>query len=155
MIVDPPSDPNMNERAISILEWAAKAVISLGAIKAFLSGIYKPFVTWRREHTVRTVRDALKPELDNLDRIIAQEESCATRMEEVLEQTRMIFKEFDDVLEVMMDNRDRIDETNGLLDELGLSTERRASDDRREAVQSMVDRLHERRKSRRRGWLHD
>jgi hypothetical protein len=154
-MLEPTNDPQMTERVASIIEWAAKAAIGLATLKVSLSGIYKPFATWRREHTARTVRDVLAPELSSLQQIITQEESCATRMEEVLEQTRMIFREFDDVLEVMMDNRERIDETNELLNEVGFSSERRVNDERRAEVQAMVDKLHERRKLRRRGWLHN
>lgn len=155
MQLTPINDPHFAERMASVLEWGAKAVIALGSLKGFITGIYKPYVTWRRDHNARMVRDVLEPELDALNRIIAQENGCMTRMEEVLEQTRMIFQEFDDVLEVMMDNRERLDETNELLDSVGFSSERRTDPDRREEVQKMVDRLHERRKLRRRGWLHD
>lgn len=142
-------------RALDVIEWAAKAAIALGSLKVFLAGIYKPFVTWRRAHTAKVVREVLDPELSALRKIIVQEEGCATRMEEVLVQTRMIFQEFDDVLEVLMDNRERIDETNGLLDEMGFSTDRRGTDARHEQVKVMVEKLHERRKHRRRNWLHD
>ena len=156
MQLTPITDPHIAERVASVLEWAAKAAISLGTVKVSISGIYKPYVTWRRENNTKMVRDVLEPELKALNRIIEQESGCMTRMEEVLEQTRMIFQEFDDVLEVMMDNRERLDETNELLDSVGFSSERRLTDDRRkEEVNRMVEGLHERRKQRRRGWLHD
>ena len=146
------TDPNITERLVDLLEYAARVAIPLGALKVFFVGVYKPFVTWRREHTAKTIREVLKPELDQLKSMIEDESGCAGQMKEVLTQMRTIFHDLDLFLEVSHDNRERQDETNELLDEV-FGIERRVDLKRRKEIDDMLALLAERRKARRRALL--
>lgn len=146
------TDPHLSQRFLDVLDYGARVAISLGGIKLFLAGIYKPFITWRREHTAKTIREVLKPELDQLRSMIEDESGCAGQMREVLVQMRTIFADLDMFLEVSHDNRERQDETNELLDEV-FGIERRVDLKRRKEIDEMLTVLAERRKARRRALL--
>lgn len=143
------SDPQLSQRFLDIVEYGARIAIPLGAIKVFFAGIYKPFIVWRREHTAKTIREVLKPELDQLKSMIDDESGCAGQMKEVLSQMRTIFHDLDLFLEVSHDNRERQDETNELLDEV-FGIERRVDLKRRAEIDEMLRVLSDRRKARRR-----
>lgn len=141
--------PDLGQRIADVLDYGARVAISLGAVKLFLSGIYKPLVTWRREHTAKTIREVLAPELSQLQAIIEDESGCAGQMKDVLAQMRHIFVDLDLFLDVAHDNRDRQDETNELLDEV-FGIERLVDPKRRKEVEEMLQVLADRRKARRR-----
>lgn len=149
MIEATTSDPHLHQRVVDLLDYAARIVIPLGAIKVFVAGIYKPFITWRREHTAKTIREVLKPELDQLRSMIEDESGCAGQMREVLQQMRTVFHDLDLFLEVSQDNRERQDETNELLDEV-FGIERRVDLKRRAEIDEMLKLLADRRKARQR-----
>jgi hypothetical protein len=70
-------------------------------------------------------------------------------MEHVLRQLKELFGDHDGLYLVALDNRERLDETNGLLDSMGFSSAARHPD-RSAYIKEIVERLGERRKARRR-----
>lgn len=151
-VIEAATDPQFTQRLADVLDYGARVAISLGAIKLFFAGIYKPLVTWRREHTAKTIREVLKPELDQLKSMIEDESGCAGQMKDVLTQMRTIFNDLDLFLEIAHDNRERLDETGDLLDEV-FGLERRVDLKRRAEFDEMLRVLGERRKARRRALL--
>lgn len=145
-----PQDAEIAARVASTLELWAKIAGSLLIVAGFVKGIVKPFILWRREHQAKVIRDVLNPEISALNRVIAQEDGCATRMERVLEKLRELFGDHDALIAIAYDNRERLDEQNDLLSALGLSSERRNDPERRKALDEIVDDLMERRRQRRR-----
>lgn len=146
-----PTDPHISERVASTLELLAKVAGSLTAVWLFLARVVKPYLDWRRASIGRTIREALKPELEQLSAIMEQEGDCATRMEQILKEQQLLFGDLDMLLDVVLDNSDRIDETNALLDAVGFAAERRTSADRTDDMIENLKRLSERRRARRRG----
>lgn len=144
------ADPHVQARIIDLLEWAGRAAIALATMKGFLAGIYKPFATWRKEHNAKTIREVLKPELDQLANIIHDESGCAENMKSMLDHMRVVFDDLDKFLVIATDNRDRLDETNALLDEV-FHLERRVDLERRAAIDEMLLNLRDRATFRKRG----
>jgi hypothetical protein len=138
---------------INILDWAGKAMVVLAAIKTFLVAVYQPWKKWRREHDAKTIREVLAPELAQLRTIIDDESGCAGRMTDVLTQMRAIFGDLDMFLEVAADNRERLDETNELLDAVGFNADRRVDEVQRDRIAKTMADLTERRRKRRRALL--
>jgi hypothetical protein len=125
--VNPPAnDPHLSERAADTLELLTKATGLLGLVWAFMAKVLRPYHERRREHQVRTIREAMVPVL------------------------APILKDHDVLVEIALDNRDRHDETNALLDFLGFTSDRRTNEERRDEVTEMVHGLAERRRERRR-----
>jgi hypothetical protein len=125
--VNPPSsDPQLSERAADTIELLVKAGGLLGMLWAFMEKVLKPFQERRKDRTARAIRDAMVPVLGP------------------------ILEDHDTLVEIALDNRERHDETNELLDLLGFCADRRTSDDRREKMTAMVESLAERRRERRR-----
>jgi hypothetical protein len=147
--VSPVPDPTLNERAITLIDWIAKAAIGLGSVKVFLSGIYRPFMEWRKEHNARTIREVLKPELDQLRGLISEESGCAENMRLAVESIKQVFHELDAFLSIATDNRDRVNETNELLDEI-FHLDRRVDHMREAEIDALLKMLGERRTVRRR-----
>jgi hypothetical protein len=145
-----PQDAEIAARVASTLELWAKIAGSLLIVAGFVKGIVKPFILWRREHQAKVIREVLAPELANLNRVITQEDGCASRMEIVLDKLRELFGDHDGLIALAWDNRERLDEQNDLLSALGLSSERRRDPERRKALDDVIDDLMERRKYRRR-----
>lgn len=146
---DLPTPPDLNARAFDIIEWGAKAAIGLGSIKVFLASIYKPFVEWRKEHNAKTIREVLAPELAQLQQMIHDESGCAENMQTAVRAFSEVFHDLDRFLSITIDNRDRIDETNDLLNEI-FHLEPRARV-RTAEIEALLSELAERQKIRRRG----
>lgn len=142
--------PDINARAFDIIEWGAKAAIGLGSIKVFLASIYKPFVEWRKEHNAKTIREVLAPELAQLQQMIHDESGCADNMQTAVRAFAEVFHDLDRFLSITIDNRDRIDETNDLLNEI-FHLEPRIDRQRAAEIEGLLNELSERQKIRRRG----
>lgn len=147
----PPStdlDRETIQRASDVVEFLAKTGGSLALIWAFIAKVWKPYQEWRRRNMTMLMREVLKNELAQLSSLISREEGCADKIEGLVGQISELFTEHDLLLDVVYDNRDRIDETNDLLDAVGLANERRVPP--KEEVVKMLSQLDERRKLRRR-----
>lgn len=147
--VTPPTDPEITVRAASVLELWLKLLGALGMLWAFLEKVAKPYFKWRRDAQARVMREILAPELAQLQKFAEQEDGCARRLEVVLRHLQELFGDHDNLYLVAMDNRDRIDETNELLDSMGFSSSPRHPD-RAAYIAEVVQQLGERRKRRRR-----
>jgi hypothetical protein len=155
--MDPTSgDANASERIASTLELLAKGGGLLGMLWAFLAKVLKPWIEARRKARVTEIRDAIAPEVDKLNDLIEREEQCAERNEELHdrqqifhERQQRIFGEFDQMLKILVDNRERINEQNDLLDQV-FALDRRVDPDRRREIDVMLAELHQRRKDARR-----
>jgi hypothetical protein len=145
-----PQDAEIAARVASTVELWAKIAGSLLIVGGFVKGIVKPFILWRREHQAKVIRDVLAPELAALNRVITQEDGCASRMEVVLVKLRELFGDHDGLIALAYDSRERLDEQNDLLSAIGLSSDRRHDPERRELLDEVIHQLMERRKSRRR-----
>lgn len=145
---------------MNVMEWAAKAAVALASIKLGFVALYKPIAEWRLEYVKRrkeaqaaTIREVLAPELTQLRSIIDDETGCAGSMKDVLAQMRAIFGDLDMFLDVAMDNRERLDETNDLLDAVGFNADRRIDSSQRDKIAATMAELTERRRRRRRALL--
>lgn len=144
----PTPDPTISKRALDVIQWLATVAGSLAILWGFMAKVGKPFVEWRRRRMAEVIREVLTAELSRLDGICDREEQILDGYQKVLARQEAIFRDLDMLIEIALDNRDRLDEMNALMDELGLS-----SRDRRERaidVDNMIDTLNERRKARRR-----
>lgn len=147
----PPEQVDAAARVASTLELWAKIGGSLLLLWGFLARVYKPLVLWRREHQAKVIREVLAPELRQLQHIITEEHGCAERLEGVVRALREIYGDHDKLIEIALDNRERLDENNDFLDALGFaSRERRTDEDRRRLVDTMVKELAASRRERRR-----
>jgi hypothetical protein len=125
--VNPPAnDPHLSERAADTIELLVKAGGLMGMLWAFIARVLKPYHEYRQQQLARTIRSVVAPMLEP------------------------ILKDHDVLVEIALDNRERHDETNGLLDFLGFTSDRRTNEERREEVSQMVHALTERRRERRR-----
>lgn len=144
MAIAPDSSP-LSGRALDVLEWGAKAALALLGMWGFLEKVAKPYTTWRRKHIATQIREALRPELDRMERL----SGCADRIELVLRRQDHLFKDIDDFLVVARTNTERIDETNDLLDEV-FHLDRRVNPERRAHIDSILAGLARRQQDRRR-----
>jgi ElaB/YqjD/DUF883 family membrane-anchored ribosome-binding protein len=145
------------QRLLDLFDYGAKLVGSLGVILGAAwvgtAKIARPFFEWRREHndtrkrmlTVE-VRDILAPELAKLDEVCA----CTDRIETVLRRQTVLFNDVDKMLALAVDNKERLDEVNALLDAVGLTSDRRVDETRRQKVDRLIDDLRTRQRERRR-----
>lgn len=131
------------------IDFLIKLGAAFGALWAGVAKIWKPYVQWRREHTANITREVLKPELDQLRALIESESGCAEHMEAAVRGLTQVFSEMDSWMGLAIDNRERLDETNDLLDEM-FSLERRVDYERRAEIDSLLSTLKERAKMRKR-----
>ena len=125
--VDPTGgDAHASERVASTIELLVKAGGLLGMLWAFLAKVAKPYHEYRQQQMARTIKAVVAPML------------------------APIVNDHDLLLEIALDNRERHDEVNALLDALGFTTDRRSTDERRAEIAEMVATLAERRRARRR-----
>lgn len=122
----PANDPQLSDRAADTIELLTKAGGLLGLAWAFMAKVLKPYHERRRDQMARTIREVMVPVL------------------------QPILADHDVLVELALDNRERHDETNELLDLLGFCSERRTSDERRAKMSEMVTALADRRRERRR-----
>jgi hypothetical protein len=142
----PPHDPQLGERIADVVEYGAKVAIGLGALWAFIAKVAKPFTAWRR-----AARDRGLAEMEaEFRRRFAVEIQAIQLLITTAGRIDLLFEDHDLLLDIALDNRERHDETNALLDFLGFTSDRRTSDERREQVSAMVMTLAERRRERRR-----
>jgi hypothetical protein len=91
----------------------------------------------------------LEPELKALRDLAAFMPEILEGQTKILERQNETFEELDLFLQLARDSHERHDETNGLLDAMGLASERRDPERRREMT-AVLDHLNERRLARRR-----
>lgn len=135
--------PDAPQRAAEVLEFLAKLAGALAIVWGFIAKVAKPFVDWRRRRLQEAIRDALRADLDPLREL-------PSRVELALERQDQVFDEIDLFLEVIADNRDRINEINGFLDEVGFASRDRRHAERRRTADEAFDELQGRLRSRRR-----
>lgn len=142
----PPPDPTLGRRVLDVLTILASVAGSLAIVWGFLKMVGKPWYDWRQRRQAAIIREVLKPQLDALDSICAREEANVTA-------NRELFKDFDKLMEIALDNRDRLDDMNNLLDALGFASRDRRADSagHQEKMTEIVEGLIERRRQRRRG----
>ena len=112
MNAPPPTDPHITERVASTLEWGAKVAIALGAIWALLVKVANPYLEKRRVHRKGLIREAIKDDLELVHRAIVDGNSCADRIEQTIMENKLLFEDFDTMLDIVLDNSDRIDITS-------------------------------------------
>ena len=144
----PVPDPELSKRALDTLELWAKVAGSLTALALFVHKILKPYQDWRRKSLADLIREVLKEELEKLDAVVDREEEVFVQLGRVLARQDALFADIDAFLEIGSDNRERLDEVNGLLDKIGLTSDRRAGD--RGRFDELMEQLHDRRNQRRR-----
>lgn len=146
MNAPPPSDPQIGERIADVVELGAKVSIGLGAVWAFVVKVLKPFTVWRRASRLKARAESEA----EIRQMFDKEIQAINRIPTLEAQIDVLFKDHDILLDVAFDNRERHDETNALLDFLGFTSDRRSSDEHRDAVTEMVTTLAARRRERRR-----
>jgi hypothetical protein len=129
-------DPATSSRLADLADYLVKLGTGFVAAWGIVVKIGKPAYAFRAKILERRddalaakIRSILDPELQDLGRL----SSCTDQLETVLTRQREVFTDLDSVLHIVNDNRDRIDETNDLLNVLGFSSDRRASNDERRA----------------------
>jgi hypothetical protein len=144
--------PDFQKRAIDFADYAARLAAAAIAVWGLSEKVVKPFTEWRRRMTEERkralaieMREILKPELDRL----ATLGQCADRIELVLKRQGVLFEDIDDFLEIATNSRDRLDETNELLDEV-FHLERRVNSERRAHIDMLLVSLARRQSDRRR-----
>jgi hypothetical protein len=142
-------DATLPAHAVETIDFLVKLGGALGAAWVATTKIWKPYVEWRREHIAKVTREVLKPELDQLRALITSESGCAEHMEAAVRGLTQVFGEMDSWMALAIDNRDRLDETNDLLDEM-FSLERRVDYERRAEIDALLAVLKERAKARKR-----
>lgn len=135
-------DADTVKRVSDVIELLAKVAGSLGLLWAFLAKIWAPYRKRRDENLKRAIREALQGEIAVVESLNHPEEGWKSRIER-------IEKTLDRLSELALNNQDRHDETNGLLDALGFTSDRRSGEERRD-IEQMVSALKERRHQRRR-----
>lgn len=146
----PQIPPDAAKHVGDVLEFGGKAAVALGAMWAFVIGVVKPYSAWRSKRRADEIRAALKPELDAIARLIAREEETDKKLDLVIDRQTQVFDEIDLFMVVVADNRERLDETNGLLDEVFSSRDRRVHSARRQAADVALAELQGRVRMRRR-----
>jgi hypothetical protein len=129
--VNPPAPqlpPDVGQHLGDVLEYAAKAAVSVGALWAFIAKIAKPFVEWRRHRLTVAIRAALGPELKMVAEIKASEEERGELVKLALERQSQLFSEMELFLVVVAEARDRLDDFSALLDEVGFSSRNRRAE---------------------------
>lgn len=144
--------PTETTRLLDLADYLVKVGAALAAAWAFAVKVGKPAYEFRakileRRNSVlaQKIRGILEPELQDLTRL----QTCTDELEVVLKRQREVFLDLDNVLGIVTDNRDRIDETNDLLNLLGFSSDRRAANaERREEFDRLLTVLRNRNKVR-------
>jgi hypothetical protein len=125
--MNPPSpDAGNAERVKDTVQLLVETGGLLGMLWAFIARVLKPYHDYRQAQLARTIREVMVPVL------------------------APIHADHDLLIDIALDNRDRHDETNELLDFLGFTSDRRTTSERRDEVAQMVTTLAERRRVRRR-----
>lgn len=145
--------PLASARLLDLADYLVRIGAGVVAVWGVVSKIGKPAYAFRAKILEKRdtalaakIRSILDPELQDLGRL----GTCTDQLETVLKRQREVFADLDNVLSVVSDNRDRIDETNDLLNVLGFSSDRRTPDtaERREEFDRMLVLLRERTKGR-------
>jgi hypothetical protein len=151
----PPLDPQTTKAVNDVIEYGGKAAISLASIIAFVKLIAQPIIKWRdtrraarKKAEAEMIREVLREEIGRLDAICEREEQILDEYQKIIARQEQIFRDIDHLVELALDNRDRLDEINALMDELGLSSRDRRLRD--EEMQAVLEGLVDRRKQRRR-----
>jgi len=145
----PPSE--LSKHALDLADYFARLVGGLAALWVAVSKIAKPYTAWRRRHFAEIIKDVLSTELEQLGRVVNRDGELREWLEKIYHRQERIFEEMDLFLAVSQENHDRVDELNGLLDAMGLTSERRMDATRRERVDQLLAGLNARQVARARG----
>lgn len=139
-------------RGIALVDYFLRIVIALGGAWTAVTMIYRPLVEWRRKSQARAIREILAPDLAQLKAVVDHEDGCASRLELVLLRLEELFSDHDDMVKIVVDNRERLNENNDLLNAIGLTSnrDRREDPEHTEKIDGLIDALDERRRRRRR-----
>lgn len=157
--VPPSLDPHTTKAVNDVIEYGGKAAVSLGAIVGFFKLVAQPGMNWRaaarekrKKEESEMIREVLKDELARLEGICDREEAILDEYQKIVARQEQIFGDLDFLIDIATDNRDRLDEMNCLLDEMGFSSRdrRSGSEQRQEELTLIMEGLIERRKARRR-----
>lgn len=137
-----PPDPDVARRAAETLELWAKVAGALAIVWGFIEKVAKPYQRWRKETLAHAIAEIIAPEMEAIERRAAERNASIIRK---LNEWRI---DHDHMIEVILDNRERHDELNDLLSELGLSSDRRRDMDRRTLVTGLAEALRVRQRDR-------
>lgn len=144
-----PHLPELPERIASTLEWLAKVAGSLVLLWGFVAKIWMPLTKWRDKHLAATIRDCLAPELKHVSELTDIESGWVARSVRFEKKFDDLYEMQNALLDLAIDNQERHNETNDLLDALGFTTDRRSNEDRRQEARALIDELERRRRDRR------
>jgi hypothetical protein len=147
-------DPLLQKKVIDLADFVARIGAGVAALWVSAVKVWKPLSEWRRKlhndkrvELAGVVRDILGDELRKLQKL----SSCADRIEIVLRRQSVLFEDVDRLLSAVSVNKERIDETNDLLDAMGFTSgDRRVDEVLRVQFQHMIEDLRERQRSRKR-----
>ncbi len=141
----PQLPPDGADRLADILELLTKAAGLFALAGAFIQWAIKPYIKWRRARLTEAITAALEPAMQT-----ALEPLKGPVMLS-LERQNLIFDELDLFITIVAEHQDRQDETNTLLDEVGLAShDRRVSETRRRRAVEALEELQGRARMRRR-----
>lgn len=137
-----PDDGGISERAGDVGQFLAQLVAGLATLTLFMEKVLKPWRERQRKAQGVFMREVLAPELEMIADATRGTAACADGL-------RRIGEELDLFFELALDNRERADEMNDLLDTAGLtSADRRSGEERRQRVDGLLATLTERRRQR-------
>lgn len=139
-----PADADVAARIAETLTLWTKIGGALLMLWGFIEKVAKPYHEWRKDSLARTIAEVLAPHIEEL------EARNNIRTQSILAMLREFFGDHDRMLDVVMDNRERHDEMTDLLNAIGLSSERRTDEERRQMVDLLVGELRTRRRDRQR-----
>lgn len=146
--------PDWGNSASEIAATAGKVLAYLAGLYASIEVIYKPFMEYRTRKKEKDaidfanrVRTLLEPDLTRLARLVEREEEYLESNQIIFERQKTIFRDMGQFLEVSLDNRDRLDEQNELLDRV-FKLDRRVNHDERKRVDEILEALRRRQQER-------
>lgn len=137
------------DRLAAVVQLLVSASGLLGIVWVGLNKVSKPYLIWRRSHLGSIVSEILAPTLERMEAAVEREEGYQQEQQRIIERQTAIFEDLDLFLKVALDNRDRMDETNDLLDQM-FSLERRVDLAQRKEIDQIIAVLRKRALLRRR-----
>jgi hypothetical protein len=138
-----PPDPDAARRSAEVLELWAKVAGGLAIVWGFVEKVAKPYQTWRKHQLAAAIDEVISPKM------AAFEQRAAERNAYIVRKLNEWRGDHDHMIEVVLDNRERHNELNDLLSELGLSSERRHDHERRALIDAAMSQLQQRQRERR------
>lgn len=143
------NNPQVTERVAETIQLLVSAAGLLGLLWAGLQKVWKPYLVWRRSHLGSIVSEILAPTLERMEAAVEREEGYQVEQGRIIERQTAIFEDLDLFLKIAIDSRDRMDETNDLLDQM-FSLERRIDLTQRKEIDNIIALLRQRALLRRR-----